>query len=407
MIEMKKNYIFTALLLTSLNSVFGQWTSTGCPAPFTTAYDIAVSGDKLLVAKDQGVYRTSDGTTWTEEVNGISEFMGYSFAKSLKNFGGTLYLGTYATDLYTSTDDGSNWVTLPGKSGLGSAKVTSIFKNNSVLIYGTDNGSGSTYYSTDNGSTWNTSQFDYGSGLQQGFESVQYDIVELDGNLYMSTLKDFFKSTDNGATWILQTTAPAIPDGGTTSLTVINGGLLLAISGNGVHRTMDGGATWTKVLGGATGALDNNITRVYYENGVALAGGGLGIVYLSEDNGATWTDITETGIATAYVLSFKIWNGKIYAGTMYDVYSRPYTSTASLKTLENEVISISIFPNPASSIINVEANISSSYQIVNLLGHVVQEGTLNQGQNKLNIENIAKGNYLLKVENEVKQISIN
>jgi hypothetical protein len=121
--------------------------------------------------------------------------------RSIKKFDNTVYTATNASNIYTSNDNGVNWTLLGGRSGLVSVYMTTFYKNNSVMLYGTNSGSASIYYSTNGGSTWSTSQFDYGFGSETGFESGQKHIVELSGVLYFSSLKDVFKSTDNGANW--------------------------------------------------------------------------------------------------------------------------------------------------------------------------------------------------------------
>ncbi|MCC6837262.1 MAG: T9SS type A sorting domain-containing protein [Bacteroidia bacterium] len=392
--------ILAAIVLSASTPVFSQWTNTNCTGSGTT-YDMTTAGGKLLVARgNSGVISTTDGTTWaTENVGTTGSF------RSMKNFGGTLYSSTNGSSLFTSTDNGSSWTSLPGKSGLVSVQSSSVYKNGSVLIYGTNSGSASTYYSTNGGSTWSTSQFNYGSGLQQGFEAAQYDIVELNGDLYFASLNDLFKSTDQGATWSVVTTAPNISNGTVTSLCAINGGLLLTIYGGGVHRSLDGGNTWTMVLGGPLGTLTNNMTRAYYEYSTAFVGGAVGQVYMSSDNGATWTDISETGINTGDVVqSIKIFSGNVYIGTNTNVYKRVLTGVG---INEHETAFFSVYPNPANDVlhVNLSDNRETAIQMFDVLGkQVFIKETNGQSQDKIDLSFLPKGIYFLRINNKTEKI---
>jgi photosystem II stability/assembly factor-like uncharacterized protein len=335
--------IYTLILSTSLlvGSVKAQtWENTNCTGT-GVVYDLEESGSKIIVARaNDGILSSTNGTSWTtENVGSTGSF------RSIKNFGGVLYTATNASNIYTSNDNGVNWSLLGGNSGLSSVYMTTFYKNSSVMIYGTSSGSASTYYSTNGGSNWNTSQFDYGSGLQSGFENGQKNIVELSGVLYFSSLKDVFKSTDNGATWTVITTAPNIPDGTVTSLSTTNDALILTIYGYGTHKSTDGGANWTMILGGSLGTITNNMTISYYKNGHLFVGGALGMVYVSTDGGTNWTDISIGG--SEVVQCFKHFNGYIYAGTNMNLYRYNYSIGAG--TVPNDPSDLLLTPTKSST----------------------------------------------------------
>ena len=389
---MKITNVLTGLLVCVTNQIFSQWINTNCSGS-GTAYDMIEAGGKLIVARG-GVYSTTDGQNWS----GISTGATFGSCRTLKNFNGSIYAGYTGSDFYTSTNNGTSWTSLSGKSGLASVYSTSLYKNTNVIIYGINNGSGSTYYSTNNGTTWGTSQYNYGSGAQQGFENTCYDIVELNGILFHSTYKYLFKSTNSGATWSVVATAPSISPGTVTSLCKINGGLLLSIYGSGVYRTTDDGATWTKVLGGPLGTLSNNMTRLYYENGVAIAGGASSQVYVSTDNGVNWADITDTGMNTGDVVqSIKIFDNYIYVGTNTNVYKKVY----DVGVRENQKINFSIHPNPANNLIKFEglnSIIRATIRITNTNDTSVKEAKIID--NSIDISELPGGIYLIELKDK-------
>jgi len=67
---------------------------------------------------------------------------------------------------------------------------------------------------------------------------------------------------------------------------------------------------------------------------------------------------------------------------------------------------VSVYPNPASSIINIrtDAQTRSEYTLLNLLGQPVLKGTTDQGGSRLNISQQPVGIYLLLVDGIVYRI---
>lgn len=61
--------------------------------------------------------------------------------------------------------------------------------------------------------------------------------------------------------------------------------------------------------------------------------------------------------------------------------------------------SISIYPNPASQILNIEAEGFSSYEIVNMMGQTVQTGILSNGETQVNVSTLSNGIYMVRLSN--------
>lgn len=66
---------------------------------------------------------------------------------------------------------------------------------------------------------------------------------------------------------------------------------------------------------------------------------------------------------------------------------------------------VSLYPNPASEMLTLELEGSSTgseisiYQIFDLQGKLVLNGVLNQGKNLVNISALSKGSYVIRTEN--------
>lgn len=67
---------------------------------------------------------------------------------------------------------------------------------------------------------------------------------------------------------------------------------------------------------------------------------------------------------------------------------------------------VSIFPNPASTELYVEASAGSGYQIVNGLGQVLENGYFHETTNRLNINRLPSGLYQLQIQKKGKQRTV-
>jgi photosystem II stability/assembly factor-like uncharacterized protein len=135
------------------------------------------------------------------------------------------------------------------------------------------------------------------AGAGMGTARVQALAAGSDGTLYASGAAAFFRSTDDGITWTAL--SRSLPLG-----SPVESGDLLAVASTGqggvevflardnvLVRSVDGGATWQKVLGeGVFSALliDPNDPRSVFA--ATVQGGGM---FHSADSGATWAPVTQ------------------------------------------------------------------------------------------------------------------
>lgn len=66
---------------------------------------------------------------------------------------------------------------------------------------------------------------------------------------------------------------------------------------------------------------------------------------------------------------------------------------------ENEASFVRVFPNPATNMINVEAQGYEQYQLVNMLGQTVSSNSLNNGTAQINVSNLSNGVYFVRLIN--------
>ncbi len=77
---------------------------------------------------------------------------------------------------------------------------------------------------------------------------------------------------------------------------------------------------------------------------------------------------------------------------------------SSLSNTTFETKSLKIYPNPVISILNVKTDnnlINQAYHIIDSLGRVVLYGQLNEVDSTINVEQLSKGIYYLKVSNKI------
>ena len=71
-----------------------------------------------------------------------------------------------------------------------------------------------------------------------------------------------------------------------------------------------------------------------------------------------------------------------------------------LSTEDFNTSSLKLYPNTVLSFLNIDNNLTNQpYDIIDTLGKVILKGNLNQGDNSINVEQLSKGIYYLKVAN--------
>ncbi len=147
-----------------------------------------------------------------------------------------------------------------------------------------------------------------------GFSVVDSNVAwatAYDGSGTNATIRDFTVTRDGGATWLpgvvtVQGTQNAY---GLANISAIDADTAYAsiypvtatISGQGVYKTTNGGASWTKVSTGTFTAGSSFINVVHFfdaKDGVALGdpAGGYFEAYTTNNGGATWTRVPQANI---------------------------------------------------------------------------------------------------------------
>lgn len=320
-----------------------------------------------------GVWKTSDGgTTWVNQkmLNTPDEsWTNYVHFFDANNgvVGGDPESGYF--EVYTTSNGGTTWTRVPSANI--PAPLTNEYGYNggyysvgdAIFFY---TGKGRIYKSVNKGLNWtalatNTIISDFGSATVNG------DMTWSDANKGMIMRKTFSGTTPTGLT---------------------------------LHRTLDGGATWSTVT--ATGiTAANKINDFTYVPGTDIlvatspdqtAGGS----WKSLDNGATWTAL-DTAVqhlsvkcanaTTCYSGNF---NSSATVGGMFKS-----TQTLGVNNSKIELKNISIYPNPTKGEITVQSGKKvKATSVYDFSGKVL----LQNASSKIDISSFAKGTYLLKID---------
>jgi ASPM-SPD-2-Hydin domain-containing protein/HYDIN/CFA65/VesB family protein len=264
-----------------------------------------------------------------------------------------IYIGTAAGGVWRTRDAGTTWTPLFDRQpalGIGEPGGVAIDPNNTDVIYaGTSQrvmlGTGNTgifglpdssqglFKSIDGGNSW----IQLGAGFPVGNTGNAINLVGVNINvilvdpansqrLYLGTANGVRISVDGGQNWTSGTgafgdTRALVLD---TSSPVASRILYAGISGRGAFRSNDGGQNWTQILSGSTPAVSAAIgppPKGFNKVIIAIAppasppnAAGVQVLYvtlegtggasdpvglfMSTDQGATWTQRTATGMPT-------------------------------------------------------------------------------------------------------------
>lgn len=238
-----------------------------------------------------GVYITSDmGDNWT--ITEIDMPLSVSSLAVEPLQSNVIYAGGDTVGLYKTTDGGATWMLNPLATARDSLlRTIAINPQNPMKIYvGTLFGMGEgCYVSDDGGITWNRTF----SGC---IGAIALDSLN-PSSIYLGTWSSLFHSNNGGEDWNpINILLPAHFIKGIAIHPTNSDIVLLATEGNGVYRTLDGGATWTTANTGLDNLQVFDIVADIHNPDVFYLGTSYGVingVYRSSNNGETWQFMSE------------------------------------------------------------------------------------------------------------------
>ena len=394
-------------------------------------------GDTLYLGTDGGFFRAVNSGVISKDMFedlstglGIRQFyrIGISQTNPARISGGSQDNGT---SIFTYSDGWRDW--------LGADGMETFFSiANPDVVYGTSQ-NGGLYRSTTAGQTYsNLSIPDAGSG--NWITPFEHD--PWFGGVIYAGYDRVYKSEDGGNNWI--TISPVFSARlDEMKISPADNNIIYASHNTVLHRTLNGGQNWTQ-LSGYSGRVNYISCHPRDPNTVAIATNASAKVFISRNNGSTWTayrlnlpDIS----ALSIVWVDNDYNG-LYLGTNFGIYytddrfdewilfnnqlpnvqvneleinyleNKIYAGTYGRglwvsnlfeaepnKVIDDKLNAIKVYPNPANEIIHIswDEQIPADIRVFNIHGKLVMDYR-NQIINsyQLNISNLSAGQYFLE-----------
>ncbi len=188
--------------------------------------------------RGRGVYNSSDnGDTWSLDVTGMTNTHVNEIASGPN---GELYAATKYAGLFYSSDDGDTWENRTNNLPATNDFLTKVAVNPKTGTVFVATSQSNCYRSTDQGEVWEE--------MTNGLTAVTFEFNS-EGHVYTGYGVRFYKSTDDGVTWI-----PRFPNVSPISDIAVglNDYVYLATDGAGVSLSMDGGDSWNPINDGLT-----------------------------------------------------------------------------------------------------------------------------------------------------------
>src|SRR5690554_1539790 len=266
-----------------------NWTRiiTGLTAYGIISFYYAHQLSKFFMGSDAGFFKGLKALTgWQLMYPAGNPFF---FAAATVYSLGYLFVGTFSSGIYRSSDEGATWQQI--NNGLTSLLITALVVNSLGHLYASTQGGG-VFFSDNNGDSW--------SPLNTGLSSLFITCLALShlGVLYAGTINDgIYKYNNNTSQWE-HLTLSGLVSLYVVAMTINLAGDIFAVTGNNeLYLLQSNAAAWVALSIAATYIHDIILRRtgsrgVTEEIFVADISG----VYSSTDNGSTW-ELKNTGLS--------------------------------------------------------------------------------------------------------------
>ena len=267
-----------------------------------SVFSFDVNGSAWYAGTDSGgVYRSNDnGASWTKIKSGADG----QTVQSIMVSGEFIYVGIAGEGgLWRSTDSGLTWSEV--SSGITDKSILVVAKTATSIFVGTDGGEG-IYQSKDNGLTW--------SGTNFGFSNHAVISFVKDGSNFFAVTKKggLYRSLNTGINW------SKVPTGKTdiTALVIKGNSLFISTKSNGVMRSTDNGETWNSPSESIAGKKVNCLIQ---KSNMLFAGSTEGNMYRSTNNGDSWK-LLNPGLTSLDIDCFYVYGSKLLTGSRGGVF---------------------------------------------------------------------------------------
>jgi photosystem II stability/assembly factor-like uncharacterized protein len=374
----------------------------------TSVNAIASTGDTVIAGANTGLFFSTDnGASWQSKLNGKTNYNTLSLFIDDSTLLASTQGGRNSPSLFSSTDWGETW---SADTLINGYNLSALTRSGPNLIAGgyPFNYSTGFFESTNEGMEWTQPK------VSTDTEIVVLGIASIEATLIAATNVGIYSSYSNGDTWSLSNEfltqngtsykyQPAIQSVGImgTQFWVGTSGSYPHYSGS-IFFSDDAGVTWHPVEDTSIPPKGYVTCFASYGTTLFVATDSAGI-FLTNDSGAHWTS-ENLGLGDTNVISLAIQGNELLAGTASSGVWRsplaemiPSSSVASGKQIAD---TISVYPDPASSIVTVscpDLTGTTEASLISETGATVWHRTITaNGQPfELDLTGVANGAYRL------------
>lgn len=340
------------------------------------------NGNGLATAGEDVILVTSDGgNTWTD-LNYQSEFeQNYIDGSALLNDGSILI----------GSGNGIVKIENGNSSQISTEEVTGMLYNSEkdyLIIAKYQGGDYLMKKSIDGGVTWETKGFisDYGYNIHQSST----------GKIYIPGNNDeYYTSDDDGETWVTNVNPFGTYISSFSFLDEMNG---LISTGNALHRTTDGGETFTQInnayaISNLQMIAENNYLFTTAQNSSTT-------VYQTKNAGENWTIIDSycSSSRASALVGDQYWLGQ--RGGHINVTQVDLSTGINKIDIQDLAIKNNLLRSTDLLMIDLPLEGKSSITVVNQSGQtVIAQTSTHQGEHSLRISELNSGQYFISVKN--------
>ncbi len=372
----------------------------------TQSYSVAINpsanDDAIVMAnQDNDAFSKTNGTWYAVAMgDGIQSAINYNNTNIRYAGNQNGFVAQTDSGFHEQLEGNGNYVAVPGADFYFPLEIDKT--NPDILYAGGDN-----VYKIDGSSdlTINTTN--------SGLSGTVTTIATHGSNVLAATDSNIRFSENQGSTWSTIST-PSDASGNITSVDfdASNTNVIYVTysgynSGQKVYKTNNGGANWTNISGNLPNIITYEVMlKQNQPNEYLFLATELG-VYYTIDSGSTWNKLG-LGLPNATVRDMEIHyvEDKLVAATfgrgLWELNIQ--NNTLSANVIDN-TIELSVYPNPAKDLLHIDIPKGNNYNysIYNVVGGVVKSGEVTN--KPLDISNLSKNMYLLRIYNENKSIT--
>lgn len=259
-------------------------------------------------------YSTDRGLNWIPTKT-QPECFNVTYLESDNN--GNIFLGSYSSGLFKSTDKGQSWFSV--NNGLQDVSITGIKSNNQLLVLST--AKGGVYISKDYGNSW--------IPINSGLVNLEINALSIkpNGNIIICNNDGVFETANNNIKWI------KLYSGKTKNIFPYSNNELFIITDKGLFYSNDDGKNWTEKNNGFNTLNLNDI--LYLSGNSLLCSTEKSGIYKTDDKGFFWKS-SNYGILNLWATKIEINSkGDVFVGSLGCGIFRTTDNGNSWETINN------------------------------------------------------------------------